>query len=317
MKTKRIEFRMELKGRGVVNFDENTREKRILCGCNDGNENHKIAKSVYYRNAEGEICRTLKISSACLRHHIFSGDVSFITASAFNDETFTKHFLSTPYAMLRGYTILNKGGLSLIKKSALSIVDAVETEGTPIIQEFQTNSVYDISDGEEDEKKSDGGVGIVNVDNVGDVTYSCHGFISLFDLQFMSADPVLGRMNLCEKWVSDLAKIYEGKYGRVPFKDGRYSSSTATMGDAISEYGILFDDEFVGGLVKQQISRLLGLSVERAQAEAHVSKLEVRFIGCLADRMKDDNWVEVDAANYESVVEDGLSEGVFAFYKEV
>lgn len=327
---KNIIFKLELSGRGVVNFDKADDQKYYLtehCGVDNQsyyNKNIKVAKKVFTKraepivktNADGEVKRTtdvdykLKISSTCLRHAVFVHDAAIQNPKAFLSNPVLAHYTTSIHSLLRGYTALSKD-TSLTRKGALTLSDAVVTNGAQIFLECHSNSAPKEKDSDE------GSTSLYFTEQVGDTHYEAFGSISLKELQFLSADPFFGRLMLKPEWLEGNAplfhKAFESHYGNTSFKTGYYSSSTATLSKHLAEYGVRLSDDFVKFLVREQLKRLLNIYIGSAESMAYTSKLKVKLVenGLGANYSNDEGWIEINAENVESFDFD-----MFDFYDE-
>ena len=328
--TKNIIFKLELSGRGVVNFDDADNQKYYLkehCGVDKRsyyNDNIKVAKKVFTKrtepivktNADGEIERTtdidykLKISSTCLRHAVFANDAAIQNPKAFLSNPVLAHYATSIHSLLRGYTALSKD-ISLTRKGALTLSDAIVTNDAQIFLECHSNLAPK-------EKNSDkGSTSLYYTEQVGDTHYEAFGSISLKELQFLSADPFFGRLMLKPEWLEGNAPLFhrafESHYGDTSFKTGYYSSSTTTLSKHLAEYGVRLSDDFVKFLVREQLKRLLNIYIGGAESMAYTSKLKVKLVdnGLGANFSNDEGWIEINTENVETFDFD-----MFNFYDE-
>ena len=330
MKTKNIIFKVEMKGRGVVNFDSFDSQKFFLLNHCDverscyRHNNIKVAKKAFFRlaepivktDADGNVIRTidtdykLKIASTCLRNAIFGDDTQLQNVKAYLSNPVLAHYATSIHSLLRGYTPLSKEG-SLTRKGALTITDAVETSGAQIFLECHSNS------GPKEKNGEDGSTSLYYSEQVGDTQYEAQGMISLKELQFLSADPFFGRLMIRPEWLEGasplLNRSFEAHYGATPFKCGYFTSATAVLSKRLAEFGIRLDDEFVKFLVREQLKRLLNTKINRAESIAYVSSLKIKFVenGLGSNFLDEDGWITVDASNVDSIDFD-----MFNFYDE-
>lgn len=129
-------------GVGIVNFDDSSRQMKIMDSLNIPgtvygdikNENFKVGKHNYYilpsseENSDKDKVKygyKLLVSSDCLRNAIFgnipSNDIMF------NDYIFAK-YLTSEQAICRGYTFLLKDVGQNKRSSSLIITDAEQTD---------------------------------------------------------------------------------------------------------------------------------------------------------------------------------------------
>lgn len=330
MKTKQIIFKVELNGRGVVNYDSFDNQKSFLLNHCDverscyRHNNIKVAKKVFFQlsepikktDADGNIVRVidtgykLKIASTCLRNAIFADDTQIQNSKAYLSNPVLAHYTTSIHSLLRGYAPLSKDG-SLTRKGALTITDAIETSGTQIFLECHSNS------GPKEKTGDDGSTSLYYSEQVGNTMYEAQGMISLKELQFISADPFFGRLMIRPEWMEGecplLNRSFETHYGCTPFKTGYYTSSTAVLSKRLAEFGIRLEDDFVKFLVREQLKRLLNTKINRAESIAYVSSLKIKFVenGLGSNFSDDDGWITVDESNVNTIDFD-----MFNFYDE-
>ena len=330
MNTKDIIFKVELNGRGIVNFDSANSQKSFLmehCDIDRAsyrNNNIKVAKKVFTKrakpiiktNANGEIVRTIdvdyqpKIASTCLRNAIFANDVTIQNSKSYLSNTVASHYVTSIHSLLRGYGPL-LGDVVLTRKGALTITDAIEISGTQVFLECHSNS------GPKEKTSDEGSTSLYYSEQVGNTHYEAIGSISLKELQFMSADPFFGRLMLKPEWFEGdsplITHAFEAHYGKVPFNIGYFTSSTAVLSKRLAEFGIRLSDDFVKFLVREQLKRLLNINIKRAEGIAYTTKLKVKLVenGMGANFNSDNDWIEINADNVDSFDFD-----MFNFYDE-
>lgn len=330
MKTGTIIFKLELGGRGIVNFDDPSTQKKFIvdhCGSDKKiyhNNNIKVGKKAYTKRAEptvimnedGEVVRVidvdynLKISSNCLRHEIFVNDAEIQNVKSFLSDFILSRYTTSVQKLLQGYTCLSQDD-SLTRKGALSITDALENSGAQIFMECHSNS------GPKEKTSDEGSTSLFFSEQVGDTSYEAYGSISLKELQFISADPFFGRLRLKPEWFEGdsplIVDAFKSHYGVVPFKTGYYTSSTAVYGKRLAEFGIRLSDDFVKFLVREQLKRILDIYINRAGAVAYTTKLKIKLVkDCYgANFRNNEGWIEITSENVDS-----LDFDMFNFFDE-
>lgn len=330
MKAKNVIFKVDLVGRGVVNFDSFESQKFFLLNHCDvdrscyRHNNIKVAKKAFTKlaepivktDADGNVIRTidtdykLKISSTCLRNAIFANDTTVQNPKVFLSNPVLAHYVTSKHSLLRGYTALSQD-LSLTRKGALTITDAIETSGSQIFLECHSNSEPKTKDSEE------GSTSLYYTEQVGDTHYEAMGTISLKELQFLSASPFFGRLMLKPEWFEGASPLinraFEEHYKDTPFKVGYFTSSTSVLSKRLAEFGIRLSDEFVKFLVRGQLKRMLDINIHRAEGIAYTAKLKIKLVenGLGANFSDDEGWIEIDASNVDTFDFD-----IFNFYDE-
>ena len=329
---KKIVFKAEFEGQGIVNFDGD--EQRIFlnehCGEKYFNNNYKLAKKVFKKKSTKEVAYTdkngkeyvndtdysLKIGSTCLRNAIFANDSNVTNPRICIASPILAYYISSIQGLLRGYTALEFGNFSITKKSALTCPCAVQTNDSIPYVELQSNSAPKES-GEDKSSTS-----LYYTEKVGNITYETKGFISLQEIQFLSCDPFFGRIMFNPQWLEGenplIDRMFKQHYGTTPYKKGYFSSSTATLTKHLGEQGLLFNDDFVIFLVKEQIKRLLNVNINRAEGYAVTKSLKIKFVENGFNPFNEENWVEVNLENYEVIIDEAFAEkGMFQYYEEV
>ena len=330
---KKIVFKAEFEGQGIVNFDGDEQRHFLNshCGTMFFNNNYKLGKKVFKKKLDENVKQIeindkkyvndtdylLKISSTCLRNAIFSNDANVTNPRICISSSILAYYITSIQGLLRGYTALEYGNFSITKKSALTCPCAIQTNNSIPYVELQTNSAP-----KENNNEDKGSTSLYFNEKVGDITYETKGFISLKDLQFLSCDPFFGRIMFDPQWLEGetplIDKMFLQHYGTVPYKKGFFSSSTATLTKHLGEQGLLFNEEFVIFLVKEQIKRLLNVNINRAEGYAVTKSLKIKFVEDGFNPFNDENWVEVNLENYEHIIDEAFGKnGMFQYYEEV
>ena len=332
---KSILFKMEMNGCGVVNFD--SKEQKFFmnahCGTSYYHDNIKLAKKAFYRLPEDKVIETemsyvddngnvknegkkkvidmgykLKISSDCLRNAIFGCNYPNALA-LYSDEIFA-NFITSPEILLRGFTELERGGEDnngYVKASALRISDAIEESGAVPYLELHSKSV----------KKDKNTNSLFYEEKVGKTKYEVKGYINLKELQFMSDDELFGRLSFKNDWLKSnnplFETVFKNHYGRVPYKEGYFTSVKGLLTDRFAEHGIKFDNKFIKYLVKFLLKKMMHINISRAGAYAQTSTLKIKFVeDGINDKFdSEDGWITLD----DGMI-DGLDFVVNDFYTE-
>lgn len=283
MEVKNFIFRATLEGEGVVNFDDNDAKWQVLKYGNPAskeaykNKNVKIAKSSYTFITEditedGELVpryvRNLKISSNCLRHHIFNVDVRN-GRICYNDAILAS-VISSPEYQLQGYLFTSDSikSDSIKKKSPVTISDAEETSGAVITPELGSVA------GDKSETS------LYYTENVGRTAYTFIGAISPKDIEFLSADDFFERRGVKSEWVETdnglLNLAFKQRYGELPYTLDYCTATGNVFTKHIGEKGLHFSEKYVKELISIFFKKLLSLDISRSKAYAKISRLEVK-----------------------------------------
>lgn len=296
-------FKVNLKGRGVVNEDGDNmkyflaRQYKNNYGTATSpydNDNVTIAKSNYY---DGGKIRKLKISSDCIKRNLFK-DLDMNGLANSRPEV-QQYFLASPTGQLRGYMFAEKETNGVVRKSPFCLTDAEDDGNTVINPETYSTSG--------DRNKTSYYV----KETVGDVEYSASGSINVRDLFFLSASEFYGRMGVKEEWVEDteepsiFQKTMTSLYGSLPYTTGCYTRFEKILSDKVGEFGLHFNENYVKKMIVDFFTRLLEIHIEKHKAFAEIESLEIKPVfDCVRDKFFDDNgWIKVKTVeDVESVV---------------
>lgn len=297
MKIKSLNFKVELEGNGVVNYDSGDQKHLWNRESKKGNKNkftsidnnNMYAKKTYYRNDDGELLYKIKISSDALRNAIFCGDAIASKPDISHHKQLLNSFIGSPLGLIRGYMFAGKNE-TLKRKSPLTITAAEQTNNAESYMEFHSRSGQkNVGD---DSDKSD--TTIFNKETIGDITYSAEGTINLQGLEFISCDPVFDRYSFNPDDYSILKSFLSHYLPNFDSDLGYYQLTTSTIN--VSEYGIKLTNEQMVFLIKETLKRILNLSILRAGAYAKVSKLTVELVTNPINS-KDNTFIEISGVD--------------------
>lgn len=280
MKVKHVNFELTLKGNGIVNNDSGDQKwlwNRESKGGNQnkftsGNNNNVYAKKHYYRNSDGELDYKIKISSDALRNAIFSDDAIATNPSIQHHKNLLNQFIGSPLGLLRGYMFADKGE-TIKRKSPFTITSATQTNNAESYMEFHSRSGFKKIKKEGDTTPDNT---IFNKETIGDITYFSEGFINVQNLQFLSADPIFDRYNFNADDFDVLKFFLSQTLPNFDSQLGYYALKTSTID--VSEYGIKLNNENVVYLIKENLKRILRLSIYRANGYAKIDTLKVQLV---------------------------------------
>ena len=308
-KLKNILVKLELDGRGVVNFDSNDQKylalKTETLKTDPNNSNVMFAKKAFTVKdvtADGKLILDykLKISSNSLNNNIFGEhQVENNSAIEHHKMLLYLHMASIP-SILRGYLWANSG---FKKNGALTICDAIQTNNSQSSLEIFTKSGVKKSNVAGDKKDTS----LFYKETIGDINYETIGCINLSALQFVSCDSLFDRM----AFNSDDFGIYREYLCRnLPNSDyialDYYLLNNTIVN--IPEYGILFSNENIVYMVRDQISKLLNIGIYKKGGYAKTKSLKIKFVyDSLIDTFENnDGWVtiksleDINSINFET-----------------
>lgn len=312
-KIKSVLVRLNLKGKGIVNFDHGE-QKWFLSNAGLGNNRHNntmYAKKNFYLGDDGKTSTyKIKISSDCLRNSMFNEDTLAQSANIVHNKIILHSFLASELAMLRGYVFISKNNTSYKRKSAVTMTDAEQTNNAVSYIEFHSKSGEKITKTDSDDTSD---TSIYNRESVGDIEYEAFAEIDLNQLQFLSCDSIYDRFALNADDYDLFEKLIKNRIPNYNANLGYYKLNT-TVND-IPELGIRFNDETVEYLTKEAIKKMLKINIKRATAHAYVDTVQIKLV---EDATQDtfsnnDGWIDIK----ESSDIDNIDFGVYNYYDVV
>lgn len=282
---KNIQFEMDIRGTGVVNFDGDGQKwlerKRY--------DNVKYAKKNFYRDEEGEIVKRLKLSSNFLRNTLFKDMMVSHSASISNHPTILYSFLASPYALLTGYLLIPKNNISLKKKSVLNICDAEQTCSAEPLYETFTRGGEKASTSENDADDK-GDTTLFTKESVGNIKYTTEGSIDLQGLEFYSCDQLFDRFAFNDDFFGMYSKFLSANIPGFASELGyyKYKSSSYDM----SEYGFQMSQESRKYLLKVLMIQILNFRRDKTGAKVELGAFRVRVDSVLDLESK---WVTISS----------------------
>ena len=243
-----IKIQLTTKGQGIVNFDS-TDQKFMLNKSAGANiithDNTKIAKATYSKDANGNIVRTVKVSSQCIRQAIYcvkhNPNIMY-SQSLFNDS------ISSMAALVLGYMHAHEKKGTAKKKSPLVVTDAQEVSGA--IPTFNTHS----NSGDRNDTS------LYYVEEVGDTRFETTLLLDLSELKHIVLSDTYGRNSVFPDGEEALKAKLREKYGEI--SEGYYKMEGED--GSVPEYGAELSDEAVAAIVKDLIARIKQLRISRA-----------------------------------------------------
>jgi len=294
---KSIIFQLNLKGEGVVNFDDSS-QRWLYTGADNKlkhlfhpHDNVKYAKKVLYKDSNGNLSNyKLKISSKCLRKGIFENDLVGQNTNFIMNKEILYSQLGSPYYMINGYTLTVRDSTSYKKKSPVTIGDAIQTsENLSIIETFTRSGAKKVKVDSSD--KSD--TSLYNEETVGDMTYSAKGTINLNELQFVSLDDYYDRWSFSPDEFEIFSKYMKINMPSFDSKVGYYKMNNSC--NSFPELGFKFSNEDIDFLTKLVIKKLMNVNILRNGSYAQFDSLKIKFVdNIFSDKFSsEDNWIEI------------------------
>lgn len=294
-----INFKMEMSGRGIVNYDSSD-QKYLLFKRNElssngtgSDKNFKLSKKVFTENGY-----KVKISQECLRHSIYQNEVDNFTTSIMYSPNILSNYIGSKAILTRGYMFAptkESKQETLKRTSCLNITDA--------IQMFDPES-------SDDAKKTKLAIemvtgadqSIVNIENVGDIKYDAIGSINLKEMSFISTDPLFDRLCVNDDWCQEgqyFDTVLKNNLGENYGKHGYFTNVNKIFTTKFGESGILLNDHVIVDLTKYLFKLLAQTEIKRTGSFAKVSSLKYQFIydGFDSTFSDDKNWIEIKSSD--------------------
>jgi len=294
-KVKHVNFKVELVGNGIVNYDSGDQKFLWNRESKEGNKNkftsadnnNMYAKKHYFRREDGVLDYKIKISSDALRNSIFKGDAIATNPSISHHKTLLNSFIGSTMGIVRGYMFAGKTE-TIKRKSPLTISSAIQSNNTESYMEFHSRSGEKKND--DDSDKSD--TTIFNKETIGDITYKAEGFINIQNLEFLSADPIFDRYSFNSDDYSILKTFLTHNLPNFNNELGYYSLKTSNID--VAEYGLKLTSEQTVYLIKETLKRILAIRIERSTSYAKLSNLKIELVSDPLNT-KNNTWVDINS----------------------
>lgn len=297
-KAKRIDFRVQLTGEGIVNYDskdqkwifnnhktETTPVHRLSCKF----DNVSYAKKNFYIDDNGELTYKIKLSNGFLANEMFNEDcVAQHPNILMQHEHLLYHYLASPSSIIRGYLFPIEHSNSINRKSAFSLPEVEQTCNAISYLETCSRSGQK---GQSDKTDNT----FFKKETVGKIKYAGEGSINLAEMQFVSCDQQYDRVS----FNSDMFEIYSRNLGmKMPnfnSKLGYYQLQTSCI--LVPEYGFKFSNENMIFLVKEMLEKVYGIRVFKRSGSVEVEKLQYKIIyDAIEDaENREENWVTINS----------------------
>ncbi len=307
-KAKRIDFRIKIAGKGLINYDDKEQKFMFKTPDNSGPKHHlwdpknntNYAKKNFYRDTDGKLQYKLKISSNCLIHHIFENDIVGYNTSLAHHPELLMNFIASPIAVIRGFMVPKSDGKSsLKKKSPFNITDAEEHASseenfsTSCLEFFSRSGKKQEKSGDTDVKLDDKDTTIFSRETAGNIIYESEGSVDLKELQFVSLDDIYDRLAFSPDMFAEFKKIMQRRMPNFNSETGFYTMKTGVF--QFPEYGFTFSNENTNFMVKELFKRILSFYVSRRSGKAEILSLEYKVITDPVDHIgnKNSGWVSL------------------------
>ncbi len=313
---KRIAFRLNLKGQGIVNFSDN-RQRWIFNNLKEKDEKGKdiIHTMSYHHNnvsyakksfLNEKLDYKIMISSDCLRNAIFDRDYVAQSAVITHNKELLIAFLASPAAILRGFLLTENDKDTPKRKSAFSIVDAIQTCNAKSYLEAFSKSGEKISK-KTAEDSADNSFFVK--ETIGEIEYKSNGIIDMENLQFVSLDQLFDRFAFNPDYFEKFKEILKLRIPEFDSNIGYFIRKGTSF--QVPEKGFMFNQEVTNILIKELLSRIVNIDIERTKAFAKIDLLEIKPIYDLLDN-SEEGWIKITSEEQINK----LNFNVFEFYEE-
>jgi len=293
MAVKNILFRLNIEGRGIVNYDDSSQkfmfkpDQPLFSKHNNVN----YAKKRFYRqDGTDELAYKIAISSNCLRHNIFIREIEHQSPNISHDEVLFYSYIASPALLLRGYLNILKGNEHFKRSGVISITDAEQVSNAVSALEVLSNSGAK-SNKVEDDPTADST--FFYKENVGEITYQSRGFIDLMGLQFVSCDHLYDRLAFNSDQFGLYKEFLSTKLPKFKSELGFYQQVGSDV--ALAEHGFVLSAENIVFLVKFFFERLLAMDIRKAGSYAKTSFVEYKLVEdpLIQTYEEEDGWIKI------------------------
>jgi hypothetical protein len=296
-KVKHVNFKLTLKGNGIVNFDSGDQKFLWNRESKKGNKNvfsssdnnNMFSKKHYFTDENGNLSYTIKISSDALRNAIFKGDAIATSPSIQHHKSLLNSFIGSPLGLIRGYMFASSNE-TYKRKSPLTITSAKQTNNSVSYMEFHSKS------GDRNDTS------IFNKETIGEITYSSEGCVNLQSLELLSCDTIFDRISFNADDFEILKIFLTNNLPNFTPELGYHKLKTSSID--VAEYGVKLNGETILYLIKETFKRILNLSIERSTAYAKTDSLEIELVYDAVDISKNKtikikSMEDIDNLNFE------------------
>lgn len=259
------------KGNGCVNYDRAEQKYELMSRDllnGDIHNNLLFSKKIFYKDdSDDSYYFKHVVSSECIRHSIFGESLPYDLTSLRAAKIPFFRIIAHPDMIVRGYVFPSKTEDSIHKSSTLSITRAIEESNG---HKQVSLNVCTKAGGKRDSSESEiADTSLYYKENLGELYYNSEGFISLDELQFISADKVYDRLAIDlskeenkELYFANLKRNFPTLEPSLKY----YYITTSAAGDEYAEKGILLDPESVDYMVKRTIKNIMNIRIIRKDA---------------------------------------------------
>lgn len=270
-KVNKINVRITLEGHGLVNYNGNRVPERFIKEMiadgkvtkngNFGKENLYSTTIINDEGKEETIITPKKIISGNLMRKKICGGENTPNADVLCSVPESRaSFLSQDNVIVRGFATMEKDGVNLHRKSAITVTDAEQ------ISDIKTNIDTRSAEGKRDDTS------LFFVEKCGHIEYESNASFDIKQLQFISTDDDYDRMTLKETDVDLFIEHIDERYGKGNAKYGNWGTSHRNI---MGEQGIILSNKVAAGLVRSTIEKMLMINIKHATSYAKTKSIEI------------------------------------------
>ena len=318
-KIRTIQFRLNLTGRGVVNFDSKD-QKWIHINNTTGlngsiNDNVNYAKKNFYKklNKDGEeiLDYKLKISSDCLKKNIFSEDIIATNPNMMHVENILYNYISSPVALLKGWLFAKKEE-TLHRKHALNLTSAEQICNAKSKMEVFARAEVKESKHKIDDTSSNTFFYLEDLDKI---KYQAEGAIDIAALQLITADQLLDRYSFNPDNFELFKEFFNVHFGSNDIKLAYYKLKSSVIN--LNEYAVYLKDEYIKQIINMLFNRLFALDIRKRNAFAACEKIQIRLVDdpTVQTISNEDGWITINNISEIRNILDNID--FYQFYEEI
>lgn len=285
-----LEFKLDLEGQGIVNFDANDYQKWILSKMMHTklNDNVKVGKKFFFEkesvDEEGNPVKEYQfipfIDANSIRKQLFGKAIDAYIAK--HTELFLDQ-AATWQNIVRGWVVTGQDKDTVARKGAICITDFLlngDKKNNP-------NIVIGTSDSIDPTTSKRSETSMFFTEKLGETKWCGHGNIDISQLMFISASEEAGRAAVKPENLDNYADCLRNRFGdKFNGKIGYYRTGQSS----VPEIGILLNEEMGAFIIRKVLESMLSLSINRAQSYAKTAKLQVRVLNSPFDNPE---WIDI------------------------
>lgn len=291
-KVKSILFRVNAKGRGIINFDASHQKrltKYMFFGPERNDDNISYSKKVFSIDEEGRTTYKIMVSSQCVNHEVYGMEVPSMGQDIVAIEDLKFDFIASKTALLRGYMLTDSSktedakGAVIKRKSPITLTDFIQTNNAKSYIPIGTAS------GVRDSNS------MYFKETIGDIEYASIGnSINLRELQFVSLDVRHDR----EAFSAEKFDLFREKFTETypEFKSEIKYFLTNGSKIKIPELGFILPNDIMLDMLKFYFKNLLFTRITRNKSFFEVNDVQIKLVRdpFVDTYSNEDGWMDLD-----------------------